>query len=264
MKMKESMSHPYKFQLIPTVQIKVNTLYQRALNMSRVKKLVRSFDWHLVNPIKVVWHNGEWVAVDGQHTLFMLRAKFGDNYLAPCLVYEDVDDWFQQAEIFLGMNNKELRKVLSIRDTWKARLFSNESKASTIAQICKEYGLTIPTESGNSGKGYVSAIGALERAYDDLDAAQFTNFLYILTKAWDGDKTSLTAPIISGLSRFVKIYYGEYNRTNLIRRLHRTEPELIVRAGKASAATGQNKYAREILNVYNKSTTSGRLVDKLG
>lgn len=43
----------------------------------------------------------------------------------------------------------------------------------------------------------------------------------------------------------------------------KVEPELIIRAGKASAATGYNKYAREILNIYNKHTTVGRLPDKL-
>lgn len=262
--MKEVMSHPYKFQLIPAMQIKVNTLYQRMLNMNRVKKLVRCFDWHLVNPVKVVWHKGEWVAVDGQHTLFMLRVKFGDNYLVPCMVYEDVESWFEQATIFLGMNNKELRKVLSVRDAWKARLFSNESKATEIAKMCERYELKIPIANGESGKGWVSAVSALERAFDDMDKTQFDQFLYILTCAWKGEKTSLTAPIINGLSRFVKVYYGEYNRANLIHRLAKTDPSLIVRAGKASAATGQNKYAREILNVYNKGTTTGRLPDKLG
>ena len=262
--MKEVVSHPYKFQLITAEQIKVNTLYQRALNANRVRKLVGAFDWHLVNPVKVVWHKGEWVAVDGQHTLFMLRAKFGDKYLVPCMVYEDVESWFEQAEIFLGMNNKELRKVLSVRDAWKARLFSNESKATEIRKVCERYELKIPTANGESGKGWVSAVGALERAYDDMDKAQFDQFLYILTCAWHGEKTSLTAPIIGGLSRFVKIYYGDYNRANLIHRLSKTDPSLIIRAGKASAAQGKNKYAREILNVYNKSTTTGRLPDKLG
>lgn len=257
--MKEVVSHPYKFQLIPGEQIKVNTLYQRALNMNRVKKLVGAFDWHLVNPVKVVWHNGEWVAVDGQHTLFMLRVKFGEKYLVPCLVYEDVESWFEQAEIFLGMNNKELRKVLGVRDAWKARLFSNETKATEIRRICEEYDLKIPVANGNSGKGWVSAVGALERSYDNLDKAQFEQFLYILTKAWNGEKSSLTAPIINGLALFVKVYWGEYNRAALISRLHRNDPVVIIRAGKASEATGHTKYAREILNIYNKNTTTGRL-----
>lgn len=262
--MKEVVSHPYKFQLIPASQIKVNTLYQRALNMSRVKKIVANFDWHLVNPVKVVWHKGEWTAVDGQHTYFTLRVKFGDDYLVPCLVYEDVESWFEQAHIFLGMNDKELRKVLSIRDAWKARLFSNEEKATEIRKVYERYNLKIPTANGESGKGWVSAVGALERAYDELNNVQFDQFLYILTCAWKGEKTSLTAPIINGLSRFVKVYFDEYNRANLIHRLGKTDPTLIVRAGKASTAAGQNKYAREILNVYNKFTTTGRLPDKLG
>lgn len=261
--MEKVTSHPYKFQLIPAGQIKVNRLYQRELKMSQVKQIVGKFDWHLVNPVRVVWHKGEWVAVDGQHTYLSLRAKFGDDYLVPCLVYEDVESWFEEAEIFLGMNDRDLRKPLSIRQEWKARLFANESKATEIRKVCERYNLKIPTANGESGKGWISAVSALERVYDDLDKTQFDQFLYILTCAWDGKKSSLTAPIINGLSRFVKVYYGEYNRANLIHRLSKTDPTLIIRAGKASTATGYNKYAREILNVYNKSTTTGRLPDKL-
>ena len=261
--MKGVVSHPYKFQLIPAEQIKVNTLYQRDLRMNRVREIVRDFDWHLVNPVRVVWHNGEWMAVDGQHTYFSLRAKFGDKYLVPCLVYKDVESWFEQAKIFLAMNNKKLRKSLTVRDEWKARLFSNDDKATEIRKLCERYNLKIPTHNGESGNGWVSAVSALERAYDDMDKTQFDQFLYILTAAWNGEKSSLTAPIINGLSRFVNVYYGEYNRANLIHRLRKTEPALIIRAGKASVATGYNKYAREILNVYNKSTTTGRLPDKL-
>ena len=105
---------------------------------------------------------------------------------------------------------------------------------------------------------------ALEKVYDDMDKTMFDQLMFILTSTWHGDQKSLTAPIINGLARFVKTYYGEYNRANLIHRLSKTDPTIIVRAGKASAAQGHTKYAREILNVYNKGTTSGRLPDKLG
>lgn len=257
-------SFPWKFQLIPANQIKINRLYQRPLDNSRIKRMASGFDWHLVNPVKVVWHNGEWVAVDGQHTSVMLRYKFGDDFLVPCMVYEDLSDWFEQAKTFIKVNDRGMRKVLGIRDEWHALLFSNDAKATAIKTVCERYGLKIPTAKGETGKGWVSAVSALEKVYDSMDKTQFDQFLLILTSAWHGEQKSLTAPIINGLSQFVKTYYGEYNRANLIHRLAKTTPELIVRAGKASTAAGHTKYAREILNVYNKFTTTGRLPDKLG
>ena len=257
-------SHPYRFQLIPAGKIKINYLYQRPLDKSRVKRLVQKFDWHLVNPVKVIWRDGEWYAVDGQHTTAMLYAKFGADYMVPCLVYEDIANWTEEAKVFIKGNDRLLRKVLGLRDEWKALLASNDERAANIKRICANYNLKIPTEKGETGNGWIGAVAALEKVYDNMSAEKFNEYLYIITAAWGGKRESLLAPILSGMGKFVDVYYGEYNRANLIKRLKRTEPTLIIRAGKASAASGHTKYAREILNVYNKGTTVGRLPDKLG
>ena len=85
----------------------------------------------------------------------------------------------------------------------------------------------------------------------------------ILSSAWGGNPDSLTAPILMGLARFVKAYYGDYNKKNLTNRLHNVDPKSIIIAGKSSMEGGNSKYAREILAVYNKYTTSNRLPNKL-
>ena len=257
-------SHPYRFQLIPAGDIRINTLYQRGLEIPRVKRLVQQFDWHLVNPVKVIRRDGEWYAVDGQHTTAMLYTKFGADYMVPCLVYEDIGNWVDEARIFIKGNDKMLRKVLSLRDEWKALLVADDERATNIKRLCGNYNLRIPTAKGENGNGWIGSVSSLERVYDSMSAEKFNEFLYILTGAWAGRKDSLLAPIIGGLGRFVNVYYGEYNRAALIKRLKNTEPKVIITAGKASAAQGQNKYAREILNVYNRKTTVGRLPDKLG
>jgi len=257
-------SHPYNFQMIRADGIKINRLYQRPLDSKRIKRIASKFDWHLVNPVKVVWHKGEWVAVDGQHTLMVLRYLFGDDYMVPCFVYEDIADWFEQAKVFVKINDRNMRKVLGIRDEWHALLFANDEKATEIKKICERYNLKIPTEKGETGNGWVSAVSALEKIYNTMSKQQFDQFLYILTAAWGGKKDSLVAPMLNGLSRFITVYDGEYNRAALISRLKKTEPVVIIRAGKASAAQGHTKYAREILNVYNKGTSANRLADKLG
>lgn len=257
-------SHPYKFQLIPAGQINVNRLYQRELNPATIKKILGKFDYHSVNCVKVVWKNDGWYAFDGQHTTIALATLFGYDYLVPCLVYEDVPDWCSEAALFESGNDKETHKAISLMENWKSRLFRGEERATHIKTVCERYNLYIPTGRGNTGDGWVRALGALERVYSELDRAQFDQLLYILTCAWGGQKESLTAPIISGLAIFIKTYYGEYNRAALIKRLNREAPANIIRAGKASTSPGKKKYAREILNVYNKGTTSGRLADKLG
>ena len=262
--MEKTFMHPYKFQLIPASQINVNRLYQRDIKTSVIKNIVNHFDYRMVNPVKVVWNHDEWYAWDGQHTATALRALFGDNYLVPCLVYEDVNGWSEEAELFENGNKKSSHKPLPTIAEWKSRLFRGDEKATKIKKVCDNYGLRIPTTTGNSGCGWVMALNALEKCYDNLTEAQFDQTIYIITAAWNGKKESLSSAMLNGMALFVKTYMGEYNRAALIKRLKATDPTLIIRAGKASAAQGHTKYAREILNVYNKGTTTGRLADKLG
>lgn len=262
--MEKVTSHAYAFQFIPAAQINVNRLYQRDVNRSVIKAIVNNFDYRLVNPVKVVWNHNEWYAFDGQHTATALRAKFGDDYLVPCLVYEDVDGWFEEAKLFEDGNKRSSHKALPIIVEWKSRLFRGEEKAVKIKKVCERYGLKIPTTKGNTGNGWVMALNALEKNFDNLTEAQFDQLLYILTAAWGGKKESLTAPMLNGMALFIKTYGNEFNRSALVKRLKATEPMLIIRAGKASTAQGHTKYAREILNVYNKGTSANRLVDKLG
>lgn len=262
--MKEVMSHPYRFMLIPAREININRLYQRKLNDKTVKKILSKFDYHNVNCVKVVWKDDGWYAFDGQHTVTALAMLFGYNYQVPCLIYEDVPDWCAEAELFEGANDRETHKAVSLAESWKSRLFRGEPVATDIKNRCERYGLKVPNGNRCTGDGWVRSLGAVESIYKEMDKNQFDQMLYVLTSAWHGKRESLTAPILTGLSIFIKTYAGEYNRAALINRLGREDPNNIIRAGKASVAAGKTKYAREILNVYNKGTTTGRLADKLG
>ena len=259
-------SHPYNFKLIRVSEIHVNHLYQRPEQRDKVRNIVNKFDWHMVNPIKVVWRKTEWYSFDGQNTAIALRALFGDDYLAPCLVYEDVGDWFKEAELFEKANETGTHKAAGVIDTWHSRMFRSESKAVKISQVCENYGLHVPTERGNSGNGYIMAMSALEKNYDIMKADQFNELLYIITAVWGGKKESLVSSIINGMGMFIRVYWNEYDRKALIRRLkaNASDPQLIIRAGKASVAQGNAKYAREILNIYNLGTSVNRLPEKLG
>lgn len=262
--MAKVVSHPYKFQLIPVGQINVNRLYQRPQQDKTIKNIVNNFNWHNVNCIKVVWNKGGWFAFDGQNTAIALNTLFGEEYLAPCLVYEDVDGWFEEAKLFESTNDRKSHKAISIIDEWKSRLFRGEEKATKIRSMCANYKLRVPTETGMGGDGCVMALSALEKNFDKMTVEQFDQFLFILTSAWHGKRESLNQSILNGLGQFITTYWNEYNRRNLIKRLSHTEPALILRAGRASAAQGHTKYAREILNVYNNGTSVGRLPDRLG
>ena len=256
--------HVYNFQRIPVGKIHVDHLYQREQVSKTVKKIINDFDYHKVNPIKCVLRDGAYFTFDGQNTAVGLRMKFGDNYLAPVLLYDDIPSWVDEAKLFEEINSKNYRKSVTVIESWISRVNRGEKKATAIKDIVNSYGLSIPGRSKKSGNGVIKALTALESAYDMLDAKLFAEEMEILSQAWGGDPDSLTTPIILGLARFVKAYYGKYNKGNLIICLGKRHPSRIIAAGRASVEGGNNKYAREILAVYNCGKTTNRLpTDKL-
>ena len=259
--MKRSTAHPYDMKLIPARLIVANRGYQRDTDAAEIKSIVSNFDYHHVNPVKVTKKDGLYYAFDGQHTALALRTLFGDEYLVPCMVYYDVATVDDEAKLFEEANTKAKGKKVSQMALWKSRIFRNDPTAVTIKNICGNNGLKIAT-TRNSGKKYIYALNALERAYLDLDAVLFGEFIEILASAWDGEADSLTAPILKGLSRFVEVYHGKYDKTRLVKKLSRTPAIKIICAGNASVGPGAVKYAREILNIYNSNlSTQNRLPD---
>ena len=248
--MKEITAHPYEMKLIPARLIVANRGYQRDTNASEIKSIVNSFDYHHVNPVKVTKKDGLYYAFDGQHTALALRALFGEEYLVPSMVYYDVVTVDDEAKLFEEANTIAKGKKVSQMALWKSRIFRNEPTAMTIKGIVESNGLKIAS-TRNSGKRYIYALNALERSYVDLGNDLFKETIEIISKAWSGEPDSLTAPIIKGISRFVKTYHDKYNKTDLIRKLSRTAAIKIICAGNASIDPGAVKYAREILNVYN-------------
>lgn len=252
-------SHKYAFQLVPVGNINVNRLYQRDAENRVVKSIITSFDYHLVNPIKVVFRDGEFWAFDGQNTAIGLQMLFGPEYLAPCLVYFDIPTWCDEAILFEKTNDPKAKKPVSTAQAWKSKLARGEDTTSDIKRVCERYGLGIPTGKQKDATGKVYALSALERVHADLTPEQFETVIEVISSAWHGEKTSLTSPVIVGVGRFVKAYWGEFNKRSLINRLSRRSAGEVVRAGRALLTSGSAKYARAILDVYNLGTTTNRL-----
>lgn len=248
--MKEVTKHPYEMKLIPARLIVANRGYQRDTDAGEIRDIVSNFDYHHVNPVKTTKKDGLYYAFDGQHTALALRTLFGDEYLVPCMVYYDVKTVDGEAKLFEEANGKAKGKKVSQLALWKSRIFRGDPTAIAIKNIVESNGLKIASVR-NSGKRYIYALNALERSYSELGTEQFCDAIEIIAKAWNGEADSLTAPIIKGMSRFIRTYNGKFDKNDLIRKLSRVPAIRIICSGNASLNPGAVKYAREILNAYN-------------
>lgn len=259
----QTQKHPYEFKLIPASDIAIDRTYQREIHKEIINKIVREFDYHKVDPVKVSYRDGGYYAFDGQHTAIGLQTKFGKDYLVPCMVYYDVCSWTDEGELFEGRNKRGFRKAVSAVELWKSRLARGEETATRIMRICERHNLRIPIDKKCSGDGWIRAVDALESVYNELGEHLFSEVLAVISEAWNGQKESLVAAMLKGMALFVKTYYGEYDHKTLVKRLKQnTTPVQIVTAGKASLASGNAKYAREILSAYNKHTSINKLDER--
>lgn len=260
--MKETIQHPYSFELIPARLITVNRNYQREAQNAEINKIISDFDYHLVNCVKVVKRDGFYYAWDGQQTATALFTKFGAEYLIPCLVYYDIDTSKEEAVLLVrGNTNGGAGKKLTALQIWKALIWAEDPTALHINKVLGANGFHVGKCGSNTPKFTVSAIGAIQTAYKILTEQQFNQMLRVIKGAWGGSPDSVSSTIIKALSRFIKTYDGKFNEQNLVRRLSKHAPIEIIRNGRTSLCKGDTKWAREILAVYNSGTSTNRLPD---
>ena len=263
--MKETTSHPYDFQLIPARLFTVNRNYQRDAQSKEINDIIANFDYHLVNPVKAVQRDGLYYVWNGQQTVTALYQKFGPDYLVPTLVYYDIDSSKEEARLLVdGNTGTGGGKKLTPSQIWDAILWADDPTTLHINEVATSHGFNMGSGKKKKQTRSIAAVGAVQRAYKSLTESQFDAMFRIISGAWKGDPDSVTAPIIRGMTRFLKAYDGKFDEKNLIRRLSRTAPIEIIRNGRASFDKGDTKWAREILAVYNNGTTTNRLPDLFG
>lgn len=245
--------HPYEFKLIRADLICVDRRYQRDAQTPMIRHIVSNFDYHQVKPVQVVFRDGYYYAFDGQQTTSALLQKFGDDYLVPCMVYYDVASWIDEAKLFEGINAKDARKAVSEGDRWVSRIARGDEVAHDITKIAERNGFRIKEKSGNRGSGVIRSINALDAIYAKYGRDILEETLNVISGAWHGEPISLQSPLLRGMAIFVSRYHADYDKKRLIRRLEQYGAANIIRAGRSSAASGNVKYAREILAVYNNN-----------
>lgn len=263
---KEIVSHPYKFTTLPVGRINVNHLYQRGEVPSVIKNIIGNFDYHLVNPIKLVYRDGNYFAFDGQNTAIALTMLFGAKYEAPVMIYNDIPTAEEEALLFERLNDKAYRKATSVADDIKSRLFRSEALTTAIRNVAQRSGLDLSFDATKGKSGIIpsTAYKTLETLYNSCGETIFTETMSILGGAWKYDKYAFRPQIIKGLAKFVEVYYGKYDKKALVDRLNNANARDILNVWKLSTEHGYKCIAREVLAIYNKRTSVNRLPDLLG
>lgn len=256
-------STDFEYKQLSTKEIIVNPNAQRDVSKrdAQFRKIMKEFDPRLVNDVKVAQIGGKYYCFDGQMTMKVLKAQNrGNDLLVRCKVFRGMTD-LDAADMFVRQNGTTSQ--VSTMD--KLRVDFNYGKKDVVnfVRLTEMNGVTIDWTKG-AGKNKIVAVSTAFRIFNDFcDPGDYSEFLHILREAWGGDPESFRNEIMSGLHLFMKAYRGQYKPKTLISKLARISPKAIIREAKLSTASGDRKYAIQILNAYNYNASTNRLPELL-
>ena len=231
--------------------------YQRPLSSSRVRRICENFNPELVNLIKVSLRDGKLYIFDGQHTKTALEKLNGDMpVMVDVMIYDFVgltSDERREKEASLFAQQTGISRQVESAARFKALFEARDIDVLQFHEITNYTGFVMDF-TGGSKDGKLVCFKEAWNAWHILGNSLYVDMLNLVRQIWGGDKESLKAPIIGGLSLFIKAYHDTYERKTMIDRLSKISPLRIIRDGAMHPESSKGKYMREIIRHYNKGT----------
>lgn len=251
----------FEYKQLNSKCLVVNEGYQRLLDFGRVKRIVSNFNPNLVNPIKVSFRDGKYYVFDGQHTLKSLMTKNGGDLLVDCKVYYGMT-YEDEAKMFSEQNGlsrsvESSQKLLALYEAKDIDVVDFKNSVEECGLICTF------KRTGGATRNTIGCYKSVFDIYMKYGKSHLQEVLRTILEIWSGEGESLRKEIITGMDIFIRTYKGEYNKSSLVKRLSSVSPITLCRDGNAFVTGGNKRYARIILQYYNKNTSANRLEDKI-
>lgn len=230
--------------------------YQRTVDIKRVKKIVAEFDVNLVNPIKVSYRDGKFYVFDGQHTLAALKLRNNNkDLLVGCKLYKGLTE---QDEAKLFSQQTGISRLVETNAKFKALYISGDSEICEFKELTEKANVRMDFSRGKA----INKIVACRKAFNifkNTTSREYVEILTLIKNTWNGESESFNGEILGGTYIFYKIYKGEFDMKSFERQLSKVSPIFIIREGKLSQSSGDEKYAKQIYEIYNKKLRSNKL-----
>ena len=249
----------YQTLMLNSAQLEIpRESYQRDLNTDRVKRIVSEFDERIANEPKVSFRDGHYYVFDGQHTIAARKLRNGGKDLnILCKVYHDMTEG-EEALLFAQQTGASANLTAGARV--RALIFGGDPQAIAFQKATEDVGLRLDF-SQKRGRKRIACIATAFDEFKAIGARRYKDALKIILSAWNGDPDSLRREVLQGITRFVDLYYEEFDQDRLIKRLRHVDPLTIYREGKALGVSiaGYKKYLHQVFLVYNGSSKKSAL-----
>lgn len=250
-----------KFRMVDINLLTSGLAYQRPIDEGFVAEKVSCFDMNLVEPICVSFRDGRYYVVDGQHTIAILKNKeFNKAYceVRSGLMVEDENAWFYSKET--KHRKQSTNRLLN------ARYFSGiDSKLNSLVQYLGVVGYKLKTVDVKNSEGVINASETIESIFNTMENIDFLKYITLHQSTWNGEKKSLQATFLRGLSVFYTTYYSEIDEKRFIKvfsksanKNAKSPQDLLQEASRDIDTKDVNiKLAKVLVRTYNYNMRSG-------
>lgn len=191
------------FALIPISSLEIDTGYQRRIK-SKIKKMIRDWNYELCDVIIVSYRDGKFYVVDGQHRVEAAKQQKVDPDLTylPCQVLLDMTRE-EEARRFLALNTSQTSA--SPHDTWNANLLLNDPTDMAIDRICRKWNIVVSDAYGNRA----ARLGDLQEARTIVRSCGAFAFDWILETLHEAQWNLSSGGHSSNILRALKAVYKE-------------------------------------------------------
>ena len=244
----------FEFTAIPSKMLESETSYQRRIDDKRVKRIAENFDSRLVNPVKVSFRDGRYFVFDGAHTLAALKeVNEYDNFMVDCMLFHGLT--YEDEAYLFALQRGESKEVATAARI-KALILSGNPKAADFRQRTEEAGFRLSATHTSANCAF-ACVDKLWRIYE-TDAQLYSDTLRLLMNCWHGEKWSLAANIVGGMSVFLQAYGKEYNKERFLKMVSGSDLATLNK-NRADNPRKDYCYAYAMFKLYNKSGGKGSL-----
>lgn len=237
--------------------------YQRAIRASRVKKIVNEFQEIQAEAPKVSWRDNKYFIFDGQHTT---RARIvmngGEDLDVECDVYLGLTKE-EEADLFVKLNSN--KKSVTFNEKMKGNYIAGNQEAIDIIDIIRSKDVDISFDSTVTKPNTIIALNKATQIYENGGKEALEWVLDVAHGAWEEDKYGMHTSILGGLYIVYTVYGSEkkFSKEDFINVMRTESPSIIMREGRELSIGGDKRFAKRMVERYNKKTSRKLRISKL-
>lgn len=224
-------------------------IYQRKLKEKFINETLLKFDTNEVNAPLVNLRDGQYNVVDGQHTIAICKKK-GWNKIR-CEIRKNLTE-VEESQWFEVTNTKQRQQSKS--SILNARYFGKDKSLNELICTLSSIGYKLKTVDVLNSDGVIDASVTIESIFKEMGNSEFLDCFSLHNSVWNGNKESLKASFLKGMSKFYNTYKNEIDTKRFVTALSKQTASEIKKEAENDKFTKDIgiKYAKVICAHYNK------------